>query len=339
MSSSFKDHELTGADKLWLEAVYRDVQFDPKTAKVRLWDRLPKGFDPKKIDRRFLLNGKKLTILGIWIVDSGSPMLRILELVIFEIREIIFNQPGIETITAEKLSTVLQLPEAEVQKVLGYLSDFGGFFSSASGSSDSVGFSSISLTGDNAYNAYLEFQGLESLMQQYYERYSEPFLASVQGRALSDSTNGTKVTLLQDEIKKGTAFVLMPMDPQNAELVDVYETIKQVCACFGIDAYRADEIEHQGRITDRILSEIRLCEFLIADLSYKRPNVYYEIGYAHALQKRPILYRKHGTPLHFDLLVHNVPQYQNMTELKHLLSKRFEAILGRSPASPSTLRN
>jgi len=125
-----------------------------------------------------------------------------------------------------------------------------------------------------------------------------------------------------------TAFIVMWMDPSRPELEDVHLTIKEICKQYGIVAKRADDVQHDDRITDVILEHINSSEFIVADLTGERPNVYYEVGHAHAIGKRPILLRRIGSALHFDLAAHNVREYRNVTELREILSKRFHALLG-----------
>lgn len=56
-----------------------------------------------------------------------------------------------------------------------------------------------------------------------------------------------------------------------------------------IRCLRADEIGKPGKITDQILAEIRECDAVVADLTGNNPNVMYELGWAHALEKPVII--------------------------------------------------
>ena len=129
--------------------------------------------------------------------------------------------------------------------------------------------------------------------------------------------------------RPNTAFVMMAIDDSKPELEDIRNGIKEVFGEFGIAAITADEIEHEEAITDRILDEIDTSEFLIADLTHERPNVYYEIGHAHARSKRVILVRRKGTRLHFDVAHRKCPEYENATALKRLLRKRLESVTNK----------
>jgi hypothetical protein len=85
----------------------------------------------------------------------------------------------------------------------------------------------------------------------------------------------------------------------------------------GITPVRIDRIEHNGNIDDRMIEEITTANFVLADLTYARPSVYYEAGFAERVV--PVIYtirRDHLSPrvddefgmyrLHFDLAMRNV---------------------------------
>lgn len=136
---------------------------------------------------------------------------------------------------------------------------------------------------------------------------------------VSQSGPGTPVV-------KGKAFVAMAIDPTDASLEDVLDTIKTACRECGIDAKRIDDDRSNDRITDRIVESIRTAEFVIVDLTLARPNVFFEAGFAHGLDKTPIYVAKYGTKPEFDIKDYPIIFFRNMRELRSGLTERLQAL-------------
>lgn len=124
------------------------------------------------------------------------------------------------------------------------------------------------------------------------------------------------------------AFIIMAfseLSPNSLPLVDIHSAIKRGCDAMSVKAHRADEVEHSGSITSLILDHIKTHRFLICDLTHERPNVYYEVGYAHGMQKEVILTAQKGTEVHFDVGAQNVILYSSATELEERIARRLRA--------------
>lgn len=98
-------------------------------------------------------------------------------------------------------------------------------------------------------------------------------------------------------------FVMMPL---NREFNSVYKLIKRACKAHGLKTER--KILEPGIITERIFEKIRNSLFVIADMSKHNDNVFFELGYAYAIQKEIILL-SNRLPLPFDLSVHHTIIY------------------------------
>lgn len=97
-------------------------------------------------------------------------------------------------------------------------------------------------------------------------------------------------------------FVIMPF---ATEFDDVYEVIKatveMATADIGGRCFRLDESRPAGRITDRLLMELKSATVCIADLTESKPNVMWELGFAMALQKPTIIITQDIAALPFDI--------------------------------------
>lgn len=106
------------------------------------------------------------------------------------------------------------------------------------------------------------------------------------------------------KIEEGdTCFVVMPFqDPVGAYYKTVYEpAIKKA----GLRPVRADDdMFATGKIIDQIWSGIHAAKLLVAELTGRNANVFYELGLAHALQKPVVLVSSNEQDVPFD--VHHI---------------------------------
>ena len=80
-----------------------------------------------------------------------------------------------------------------------------------------------------------------------------------------------------------TAFVLMPFDDDFKVLYTSF--IQPVLEQCGFVVEQAGDIENNRNILRDIISGINNSDLVVADLTGNNPNVLYELGLAHALEK------------------------------------------------------
>ncbi len=126
-------------------------------------------------------------------------------------------------------------------------------------------------------------------------------------------TEQDKAEAVLDTRPKPFVFVLMPF---KKTFTEVYQLgIKVACENAGAYAERLDEQIFTESMLQRIYSQIARAEILVADMTGKNVNVFYEVGYAHALNKPVILLTQNKDDIPFDLKHYRHIVYHSVPEL------------------------
>lgn len=127
-----------------------------------------------------------------------------------------------------------------------------------------------------------------------------------------------------------TCFVIMPF---GGWLDDYYTQI--YCPAIisaGLNPHRADDLFRPSTIVNDIWAYTKKAKVLLADLTGKNPNVFYELGLAHAIAKPAILIAESMDDIPFDLRAlriilfdKNAPDWGSI--LKHKIQASLQEVL------------
>jgi len=126
----------------------------------------------------------------------------------------------------------------------------------------------------------------------------------------------------------GKVFVAMAFS-EVPEESKTYQAIVRACKKLNLSASRVDELAGSGHILIRIVDAIEDGEFLIFDLTKEKPNVYYELGYAHGVGNRPediVLIAKKGAKVHFDIMPLRILFYTSSRDLEKKLGSELKKL-------------
>ena len=129
--------------------------------------------------------------------------------------------------------------------------------------------------------------------------------------------------------KTPEAFVLMEFSP---EFDPIYEdVIRPTADKVGYNCRRADDVKRPGIILNDIYDDIARATVVVAEITTANPNVYYEVGVAHALGIKTILLAQEGTKPPFDIGPHRIIFYSDRIrgsrQLQAELAQHLESVM------------
>lgn len=133
---------------------------------------------------------------------------------------------------------------------------------------------------------------------------------------------------IQIQAKEPFCFIIMPFREKEFKQAIYFDVIKPFIENeFKITCYRVDEDDLPDRIDNKIYSYILRSAFFVAEVTTRNPNVLYELGLAHMLEKYCIiLSQATHSEIPFDINRISAEPYENEGQLKAYLRKSISAL-------------
>ena len=123
-------------------------------------------------------------------------------------------------------------------------------------------------------------------------------------------------------MSKYKAFVIMPF---GSDFNYVYKLgIKATAKECDVDAKRLDDDFFDTNMVEEIYKKINDADFIIADMTGRNPNVFYEVGYADAKNKLILLLTQNVNDIPFDFKQRLHIEYPDVSSLKEKLKNKIE---------------
>ncbi|WP_277970180.1 hypothetical protein [Sphingomonas echinoides] len=121
----------------------------------------------------------------------------------------------------------------------------------------------------------------------------------------------------QIKVEPDKIFVLTPFSSDER---GVYDTIKTACSEAGFMVIRGDERRADGDILPQIIEGIVSSQIVIANISSRNPNVFFELGLAMAMGKPTLLLSDTLSDIPFDLQSRRILVFKTVEDLRERLT-------------------
>jgi hypothetical protein len=193
------------------------------------------------------------------------------------------------------------------------------------------------LTPEQPYNISLHMQGqrisleLDGIRVLTHDMITQPQSGQLGIYAWGEGK--VKFTAARLAEEPGKVFVVMPLSDFYLKSV-----LQRDHSCIeekdnNLIVHHADETYGPGIIIKDIENDIIESKIVVAEITERNPNVYYEVGYAHAQGKPTILLVQTNTKLPFDMSPYRCILYENSLggrkTIEERLRNHIRAILGK----------